>query len=101
MSSGSLRASRREAISARMGRPSEERPNSKLCTAPGHFVANAAQSRVTSSVRPVLLNADSSAKVLSARSCIGRILREALSAADDWWYQLWIDANFLFLLASP
>jgi len=65
MSTGTLPASARQAMSARMGRPSAERPNSRLRTARGQAAANAAHSRVTSSVRPVLLKPDSSATVVS------------------------------------
>ena len=63
-----------------MGRPSAERPNSRLCTARGQAAANAAHSRVTSSVRPVLLEI----RLLGERServlLHAGILRDALRA---------------------
>src|SRR5277367_6531933 len=53
----------REAISARIGRPSAERPNSIARTASGQRAAIAAQSRSTSSMRPLCVKPDCSAMV--------------------------------------
>src|SRR5471032_1220405 len=53
----------RETISARMTRPSPERPYSKLRTAAGHVRAKASANCSTSSRRPVWRNWDFSATV--------------------------------------
>src|SRR5689334_20137377 len=65
--SSGVSAPLREMISARMIRPSPDRPYSKLLTASGHVRAKASANCSTSSRRPVWRNWDFSAIV--CRSC--------------------------------